>query len=931
MNYSQENNKKRMKQYKAGAKKVRNKVGYTILRVVVASLLIAVFAVGGAGVGFYLSIINSAPDVRELSRGIMGMESLDTIVLDAHGNQIAVLDAGVNRIFAEWDDIPQHLKDAAVAIEDERFFEHNGIDVRSMGRAVYMTLMHDNRQGASTITQQLIKNLIGVQRNTVESKLQEQHMAVQFEAMLVEELGSVEAAKNQILHEYLNIIYLGHGNMGVQAAARFYLNKDVSELTISESAMLISITRFPWQNSPIRFPDHNRDRQVATLEAMLRLEMITEAEFIYAYNDPVFDRVAAHRGDIAPDAHIWHYFVDAVIDRLYEDFEEMGFTQEQAQQHIFHGGLRVYTTMDPHIQGIVDAAFLNENNFPTNPQDFEYFLEMRISVRNTVTGAQRHYTRTSIHYGTRVTSRDGFEAFQQWARNDVIGMGDEEIAYRFMYQPQPQSSMVILDHNNGHVVAIAGQRGEKQGNRAFCRATYGTRQPGSVFKIFAAYAPGIDLEIMTAATGIDDVPHLRFDYGTRRYNVWPRNWFGGYRGWTHVRRAVEMSYNVVAVHAYNMVGGQTVFNYLQNFGFTTLNPHEASHAAVVLGGLEDGVTNLEITAAMGAIANGGILNQSIFYTKVLDREGNILIDNRALDITQVLSRNSAYLLTDIMRGVMTGQGTAGVARFPNMDMAGKTGTTQNGRDVYFVAYTPYFTAGVWVGHDRTRDLSSHVTSARPDTRLWRYVMEQVHQELENQRFERPPGFTHHTVCARSGFLATPSCTVTRSELFAPGTVPIRHCHVCISVEVEIETGLLPSQWTPASSREVRNFITRDRSWMDVAGNIGIGDAHLEAPTAVSTFFNPFVDSEYNFDDPPADYHYYDDQGDTQDGLFMPPTGELPAYNPASGEQEYAAGGQPPQQQTPPEDNLLPPFQPPQNVPPPPPTHDDRPPINWPTP
>ncbi|MCL2235346.1 MAG: penicillin-binding transpeptidase domain-containing protein, partial [Defluviitaleaceae bacterium] len=584
-------------------------------------------------------------------------------------------------------------------------------------------------------------------------------------------------------------------------------------------------------------------------------------------------------------------------------------------------------------------AFLNENNFPTNPQDFEYFIEMVISVRNTITGVTRHYERTTIHYGSRITSRDDFEYFRQWALNDVMGMDDELIAERFMYQPQPQSSMVILDHNNGHVVAIAGQRGEKQANRGLNRATNSMRQPGSVFKIFASYAPGIDMEIMTAATGIDDVPNVRFDYGARRYEVWPRNWNNVYRGRDNVRRAIEMSSNVVAVHAWNMVGGQNAFNYLMNFGFTTLDTNEAHNAAVTLGGLTHGVTNLEITAAMGAIANGGMLNQSIFYTVVYDRNGDILIDNRNLDATQVIQRNSAYVLTDIMRGVMTGAGTAGSARFPSMDMAGKTGTTQNGRDVYFVGYTPYFTAGVWVGHDRARDLTWHVTGQRPDTRLWRYVMEQVHEGIENRRFERPAGFVTHTVCATSGLLPTSACSGTRSELFAPGTVPVRHCDVCVLVEIEIETGLLPSQWTPVESREMRGFILRDRSrWADIAGNVSISDSHREAPTTISTFWNPFVDSYYgDFGYPDENYYQpYEDQNDEEDGNFVPnqggfwfPQPPTPGYIPTvTGEQEYATGGglisnYVPAEPEEPAADLLPPFQPPVQQ------QTDREPITWP--
>ncbi|MCL2350298.1 MAG: penicillin-binding protein, partial [Defluviitaleaceae bacterium] len=474
-NYSAENNKKRMKRYKSPTKKVQNKVLFTVLRVIVAALLISALAVGGAGAGFYLSIVRSAPDVRDLHVGISG-GSLDTVILDRFGNEIATLDAGVNRIFAEWDDIPQYLKDAIVAIEDERFFEHNGVDGRGMVRAVYQTLAHGNTQGASTITQQLIKNRLGLMRNTIETKLQEQYMAIQFEAMLVEELGSVEAAKQQILHDYLNIVHLGAGQDGVQAAARFYFNKDVSELTLSESAVLAAITSFPWQYNPARFPERNRRRQVNVLDSMLRLGMITPAQHREAYNDNVHDRIQQFRGEIRADDHIWSYFVDAVIDRLYEDFMAQGMSRTDAELLIFHGGLRVYTTMDPDIQNIMDEAFLNEQIFPSHWQDFEYFLEIRATVRNTTTGAHRNAERTSIHHGVRTTSRDDFDAFKEWALADIMSMEEELVGnYLFFYRPQPQSSMVIIDHNNGHVMGIAGQRGPKQSNRAFCRATRATR------------------------------------------------------------------------------------------------------------------------------------------------------------------------------------------------------------------------------------------------------------------------------------------------------------------------------------------------------------------------------------------------------------------------------------------------------------------------
>ncbi|MCL2753578.1 MAG: transglycosylase domain-containing protein [Defluviitaleaceae bacterium] len=922
MNYSKENNNKRMKKYKTHGKKVANKAGFLVLRGIVAFVLIGIFAAAGAGLGLYFSVIQGAPDVSTLPRGIMG-GSLDSVILDRHGNEIVVLDAGVNRTWAEWDEIPQYLKDAFVAIEDERFFEHNGVDARGMVRAVYQTLVRGNQQGASTITQQLVKNMLGVTRNTIETKLQEQVMAVQFEAMLVEELGSVEAAKQHILHEYMNIIYLGGGNNGVQAAARFYFGKDVSELTLSEAAVIAGITQFPWRYNPARFPENNRYRKVNVLDSMLRLGFITEQQHYEAYHDDVYDRIQAVREQVDPNEHIWGFFTEAVLAQLEGDLVAMGMTVGQAQHRIFHDGLRIYTTMDPRIQEIVDREFTNETNFPTNPADFEYHVLLQVSVRDTITGQVRHAQRTQAHFGQRITGRHMFDEFIDWARSDMIGMHEEQVGqYLFTFLPMPQSSMVIIDHNNGHVVAMAGQRGEKMSNRAFNRATDSQRQPGSVFKIFASYAPAFDLGMITAATTFDDSPNLIWDYGLQRHRVWPNNWWiatrPNFNGYTTVRRAIEQSYNIVAVKNWNYVGAQTAYNYLLNFGFTTLCPiNDARNPAVALGGVHHGITNLEITAAMGAIANGGILHQPILYTLVLDRNGDILIDNRNLESTQVISREAAYLLTNIMRGVMSSAGTAWSARLrnTNMDFMGKTGTTQEGRDVYFSGSTPYYTASVWVGHDERRTLSWAVTGSRPDTRLWQTVMEQVHQGYEVRHFERPAGFETRQVCADSGGIATWAClndprgSRVRTEIFAPGTFPIAHCHVHVAVEVEIITGLLPDPiWTPADQIELRSFITRDRFWAEIAGNVHIVDAWLEAPTAISTFFNPSYNNEYDFDHSPPEYYDQDplygfwgmpDEYSETSEPFVPDNQEIP--------------------ETPPQTTL--PFTLPDNT--------DRPPIIWP--
>jgi len=841
MNYSQHNNKKRLKRYRSHVKKVKNKVGFIIFRVLVSAVLIGSIVLAAGGIGAYLSIIEGSPSLEELSIDLLD-GSFDTVILDAHGNEIARLDGGTNRIFVPWDEISQYLKDAFVAIEDERFFEHNGASFPDMIRAAYQTVIHGNLQGASTITQQVVKMDLAIQRNNIQTKLQEQHLAIQYEAMLVEELGSVEAAKQHILHRYLNMVPLGHGQEGVEAAAWRYFNKPASEITLSEAVVIAAITSNPTARSPIRFPDWNRERAMVTLDNMLRLGMITEEQHREAYNDDVYARIQQVSADHHADGVIWHSFTDAVVAQLTQDFVDTGMTRREAQTLLFNAGLVVHTTMNPIAQAIVDAAFLNEDIFPTNPQDFEYHLALIATVENQVTGQRRRAEADSDQWGTRVTGRDMFDDFLTWAQSTILGMDDVFVGEPvFLFTPQPQSAMTIIDHNNGHVIAMAGQRGEKLTNRTTNRATISRRHPGSVFKIFAAYAPAFDLGLITAATGYDDSPNIIFDWTERRERSWPANWYRNppYRGFQHVRQAIEDSLNVIAVKVIQDVSPQVAYNYLLRFGFTTILPSEAENASLALGGLTHGVTNIELTAAMGAIANGGVLHQPILYTRVYDRHGNILLDNTDLPSTQVISNNTAYLLLDAMRGVIT-RGTGPGARFQEitMDNAGKTGTTQEARDIYYTGSTPHLTASVWIGHDQPRPLTTNVTgSNRFDARIWRYVMEQIHiaLDLEPRIFERPPGFVTERVCGISGNLPVLGLCDghIRTEIFAPGTVPVSHCHVHREFEINAVTGMIPCAWCPPEQIERRVGIVRDRSpWIDIAGNVSIRDAYREVPQAV---------------------------------------------------------------------------------------------------
>ena len=777
MDYSESTNKRRKRRHNPHATRLRNTIGVMIFRVIFAVVLIGGFAAAGAGIGLYLGILRNAPEIHvsDLSRGIY-----NSVIVDARtGEELIRLSGEENRDFAPISEMPQHLLDAFVAIEDERFHTHNGIDPRGMIRALHVNMTVSGRtEGASTITQQLIKNMLELVRNDLVSKLQEQYLAVQFERELTERHGR-EGAKEIILEAYLNMINLGRNWHGVQVAAWNYFGKDVSELTLSESAVIAAIPRNPSRYLPDRFPEWNRYRQVLVLEAMLRNEMITEHEFNIAYADPVHDRVLS--GLIAQQQFgvIHDYFTDAMIEQVIQDLvEQHTMTREMASAQVFGGGLRIYSTQDSRLQAIVDDVFADNEAFPIDI--FEITIEYRLSARNEITGQVSNHQRTGS-----VRNEDHVQLWLDETRNEFMTASDVIIAENYILMPQPQAAFVLLDHHNGHVLAISGGRGEKTANRSFCRATVATRSPGSQFKVTAAFVPGIDSGALTAATHIIDEPWGIDDGHSPPWS--PRNWWSGYRGPTSVRRAIYQSANIASARAYwEIVGPERAFQYLVNMGFTTLEGELSNGrvfrdtgGSVPLGGLTLGVSQLELAASYGMIANAGEYHRPVFYTRVLNQEGLVLLEN-GHNPQRVISAQAAYILTDMMRDTMTASGATGPrARFRNINMpvAGKTGTSQNVEDLGFTGYTPYFTATIWLGFDTPRTLprgnENHLD-------IWRNIMERVHieLELETRNFARPDGVVSASICHQSGLLPTDLCRragTVSSDLFVVGTVPSGHC------------------------------------------------------------------------------------------------------------------------------------------------------------
>lgn len=834
-NSSNNNKKANKKASKKGKSKIK-----AFFKAVFLVFLILLFAGIGVCTGAYLGIIKNAPELEMIS---IEPNVYTSIIYDKDSNEIDRFHGDENREYVTLDKIPIHLQNAIVAIEDERFYNHDGIDYKGIARAVYVTIKSklggsSRTEGASTITQQLIKNNVTkVSRNNYKTKIQEQYLAVKYEKELAKQLGSKKAAKDYILELYLNTIGLNHGYNGVQAAAKGYFNKEVSELDLAESACIAGITNNPTYYTPRNHPDNNKERQQRILSNMLDQGYITKTEYNDAISEDIYSRVSDSSVNQEDTGSVIHsYFVDSLFEQVSSDLQaQYKISSAQANNILYNSGLQIYSTFDPDIQKIVDDAYLDDSLFPNVAYSID--VSYTISVEDSSTKKQNH--KEFKQFVKNKESADKFVADKRAEVEASLKAGDSIIADKAVYNVEPQSAMVIMDYRTGEVKALAGGRGDKVVNRGFNRAVDSARQPGSVFKVLAAFAPGIDTGKLTAGTVLDDVPYTIGDYS-------PSNWYSNppYRGLSTIREAVRDSMNIIAVKSMVKTGIPQCYDYLLNFGFTTLEDDD--HAATALGGLTKGVTQLEVTAAYGAIANNGAYNRPMFYSKVLDHDGNVLLENNQ-ESKQILKKTSAYILTDMMTDVIkSGTGTAAKFRGSNMPIAGKTGTTQESRDLTFVGYTPYYVAGIWLGYDRYDDTVNNMANINQSSHLvvWRTIMEKVHQNLAVKKFEKPDGIVTAKICTESGKLAGSLCSsdsrgTIRTEYFAEGTQPTDYCNVHKSVSVCKDSHMSPSQYCPASSIITSVGIVRPEAYNGSAvigdrkyevGHLGVCNIHSSAST-----------------------------------------------------------------------------------------------------
>ena len=598
-----------------------------------------------------------------------------------------------NRIWASYKDIPTNLVYATVAIEDKRFFQHSGVDwLRSMKASANLFLGGNSTYGASTVTQQLVKNLTNDNEVTVRRKLVEIFRALEMEK---------QYSKEDIMEWYLNTIYLGEQAYGVRTAAYTYFGKDVSELDLAECASLIAITNNPSIYDPYiseKTKAKNKERQTDILYEMRQQGYITENEYQNAKNEELQFQYADSSSETGDNSDYYSYFVDQVIRDVVNDLASAtGYDTEVINRMILGGGYQIYSTIDVDEQNAAEEVYEDLDNIPKTDSTYQ----------------------------------------------------------------QLQSGIVIIDNETGDIAAIVGGVGQKEGSLTLSRATQSLLSPGSTIKPLAVYAPALEMGLITPATVYDDTP---FTFGS---SPWPKNEDDTYHGLTNILTAMKRSTNTVAVKVLDDVGLDYAYHYAVNdmhldtlvdqYELNGVNYTDKSYWSLALGGMVRGVTIRDLTAAYASIENKGTYREARTYTKVLDSDGNVVLDNTQSS-NENMSEKTAYYLTYMMEETVK-DGTGQEAQVPGIDTAGKTGTTSDDKDRWFAGYTSYYTGVVWCGYDQPQEVVLEDDSIEnPASVLFNKVMTKVHEGKQNKAFEKPTSVIDVEVCQDSGNLVNDWCT-----------------------------------------------------------------------------------------------------------------------------------------------------------------------------
>ena len=674
----EKDNKKGKRVSKKDRKKKRKKI---ILTVIVIIILVLGVSLGVSGHTWIT-----------LAKDMVSNES--SIVIDTDGNTIAKLGDEKIKSNISYEEMPDNLKNAYVAIEDERFYSHHGVDIKRTASAIFNYVIHfgSSSFGGSTITQQLVKNLTGDNTDSIFRKVKEWWKAWLLETSL---------SKEEILAGYLNVIYVGPSIYGVEAGAKYYFDKSVSELNLEECAFLAGINHSPNSYNPFGDKDNSekiRNRTITVLDKMLELGYINDSEHDKAVSN-VEEGLDFDNGDVkAASDGVYSYHTDALITEITNDIEDKyNISEEFATNYINMAGLTIHSTQDSDIQA--------ENEKETKKS--KYVLKSQIG-------------------------------------------GDSS-----------QAAMVVMDHKTGQVLSCVGALGEKTEARPFNRATQSVRQTGSAIKPIAVLAPAIDKKIITASSVYDDTEQ-DFENGYHPVD------YNKALGEITVRRAVESSQNIPFVEIMEELTPKTSIKYLEKMGITSLTENDEG-LPLALGGLDKGISPLQMAGAYSAIANDGVYIEPTFYTQIDRRNGSKALESKHKS-KRVFSKEVAYILKSLLTQPVVGDnGTATYCKISGVDVAAKTGTTDENYDRWLCGFTPYYTAVTWYGFDQNETIDFN--GRNPAGLIWANVMARIHTGLQTARFEKPIGVLSATVCSETGMRATTGCPDTYTEYYLWFTTP----------------------------------------------------------------------------------------------------------------------------------------------------------------
>ena len=719
----------------------------TVINVILTIGLIGVIAAAIVGCAFLIYISNNVD------------MSVDDIIITTQDNELATrlyhyndqgnleentgqnISSGSGANWVKYEDIPTYLRDAFIAIEDKRFWDHNGVDwITTAQAAVVFFVPIGNDRGGSTLTQQLVKNLTGDKDYSIQRKIQEIFRAINLE----KELGD----KTEIIEQYCNIVYFAQGADGIQEAAQIYFSKDAKDLTLIECAAMAAIVQNPSYWDPLLYPEHNATRRNIILKQMLSQGLITQAEFDEAYlKELVLD--TSYIKESSGGTTSW--YTDAVIEECIDLFKETyGVTTKVAERMLFYGGYQIITAQDPKIQDILEGYLEDENSA---------------------------YLKNS-----------------------------EVLNY--------EASFIVIDPYTGYVKGLVGGRGEKTASRILNRATSTTRSPGSSMKPIASYALALDKGIINYGSVLDDTPYTI----SGSSSFWPRNSNNRFGGLVTIEYALAYSKNTFPVKLVSSMGIDTVYKFLtETLGISTLVSKDRVLSALALGGTTYGVTLKDMTTAYGIFPSGGVYTESFTVVKILDSEGNLVIDNKPRQ-TVAIKEETAQSMVRMMKAVVS-YGTAYTytpkVNKMKLEVAGKTGTTDNNFDKWFIGYSPYYVAGIWIGYDQPQDLGG----THGHIQLWDAVMADIHTAKikgELKAFEADM-LIKATFCKDSGKLITDICkqdsrgSRSNTGYFTKDTLPTEECDVHIEVKWCSDCGAVANEFCPKEKIITKIMLKVDRS------------------------------------------------------------------------------------------------------------------------